>query len=66
MKDFVELTDKERRDKILIRISSVMSISTVKGHGTFIETYNDENGTGGYCVAESYSEVKEKIRNSEV
>jgi len=66
MEGFIEVTDFERRDKMLIRTTSIMSISTVKGHGTFIETYNDEKGTGGYCVRETYEEIKNKIKNCEV
>lgn len=66
MKDFIELTDYERSDKILVRITSIMSISTVKNNGTFIETFSDGQGTGGYCVCETYNEVKDKIKNCEV
>lgn len=60
MNGFIELTDYESNERILVRIETIISISKVID-GTFVETFVDGQGTGGYCVRESYTEIKNKL-----
>ena len=69
MKDFLELTmwnGGKVRKKCMVRVRFISAIVEDKD-GTFVETGRDEEGEGtGIFAAESYEEVKQKIKNCEV
>ena len=69
MKDFLELTmwnGGKVRKKCMVRVRFISAIVEDKD-GTFVETGRDEEGEGtGIFAAESYDEVKQKIKNCEV
>lgn len=69
MKDFLELTmwnGGKVRKKCMVRVRFISAIVEDKD-GTFVETGRDEEGEStGIFAAESYEEVKQKIKNCEV
>ena len=69
MEGFLELTMWSRgkaREKCMIPVRLITAI-VEDMDGTFVETGRDEKGEGtGIFAAESYEEVKQKIKNCEV
>lgn len=69
MKEFLELTrwnSGKARGKCMLRVRFITAIVEDKD-GTFVEMGLDEKGEGtGIFAAESYEEVKQKIKNCEV
>ena len=69
MKGFLELTmwsNGKARERCMVPVKIITGVVEDKD-GTFVETGLDEKGKGtGIFAAESYEEVKQKIKNCEV
>ena len=67
MKGFREFTERADGMKILYPISGIKSVAENDDGRALIELdYSLKNNTIVFCSAESYEEVKEKIKQNEV
>lgn len=67
MKNFIEVTDYDGGMKVLCPIEKITNIVCDGDGGVFIEMGVDGKGvSSGILVCESFDEIKEKIKNSEV
>lgn len=67
MKNFIEVTDYAGGMTVLVPIGKITGIVCDGDGSVFIEMGTDKNETSsGILVAESYDEIKNKIKESEV
>ena len=67
MKRFIEVTEKYSGSKILTAIDRIMNVILNDDGIVFIETGLDSRGKStGIVVSETYGEIKQKLRESEV
>lgn len=67
MKNFIEVMDIDSGMKVLIPIGRITGIVCDGDGSVFIEMGTDDNDiSSGVLVAESYDEIKAKLRESEV
>lgn len=67
MKGFIEVTDYDGGLKVLCPVGKILNVVCDGDGSVFIETGVDGAGeSSGILVEETYEEIKEKIRQSEV
>lgn len=67
MKGFIEFTERSDGMKILYPISGIKSVAeNDDGHALIELDDSPKNKTVVFCSAESYEEIKEKIKQNEV
>ena len=66
MKSFIEVTDFDGEMKVLLPVSKITAIVCDDG-SVFVELgMNSKGDSSGLLITESYGEIKEKIKESEV
>lgn len=67
MKNFIEVTNYDGGMTVLVPIGNILGIVYDGDGSVFIEMGTDKNDTSsGILVAESYDEIKQKLKESEV
>lgn len=67
MKSFIEVTDFDGEMKVLLPVSKITAIVCDDDGSVFVELgMNSKGDSSGLLITESYGEVKEKIKESEV
>ena len=67
MKSFIEVTDFDGEMKVLLPVSKITAIVCDDDGSVFVELgMNSKGDSSGLLVTESYDEIKEKIKESEV
>lgn len=67
MKDFIEVTDYDGGMKVLLPISKITAVVCDDDGSVFVELgMNSKGDSSGLLITESYGEIKEKIKESEV
>lgn len=67
MKSFIEVTDFDGEMKVLLPVSKITAIVCDDDGSVFVELgMNSKGDSLGLLITESYGEIKEKIKESEV
>lgn len=67
MKGFIEVTDYDGGMKVLLPVSKITAIVCDDDGSVFVELgMNSKGDSLGLLITESYGEIKEKIKESEV
>ena len=67
MKSFIEVTDFDGEMKVLLPVSKITAIVCDDDGSVFVElVMNSKGDSSGLLITESYGEIKEKIKESEV
>ena len=67
MKSFIEVTDFDGEMKVLLPVSKITAIGCDDDGSVFVELgMNSKGDSSGLLITESYGEIKEKIKESEV
>lgn len=67
MKGFIEVTDYDGGMKVLLPVSKITAIVCDDDGSVFVELgMNSKGDASGLLITESYGEIKEKIKESEV
>lgn len=67
MKSFIEVTDFDGEMKVLLPVSKITAIVCDDDGSVFVELgMNNKGDSLGLLITESYGEIKEKIKESEV
>lgn len=67
MKSFIEVTDFDGEMKVLLPVSKITAIVCDDDGSVFVELgMNNKGDSSGLLITESYGEIKEKIKESEV
>ncbi len=67
MKNFIEVTDYDDGTKMLLAIDKIISIEDDGDNGVFIAMFKGNDGVSiGVSVSESYDEIKNRLKESEV
>lgn len=67
LKNFIEVTNYDNGMKVLVPVGRIMAVVCDDSGGAFIEMGTDNKATSsGVITAESYDEIKQKIKESEV
>lgn len=67
MKGFIEVTDYDGGMKVLLPVSKITAIVCDDDGSVFVELgMNSKVDSSGLLITESYGEIKEKIKESEV
>lgn len=67
MKSFIEVTDFDGEMKVLLPVSKITAIVCDDDGSVFVELgMNSKGDSSGLFITESYGEIKEKIKESEV
>lgn len=67
MKGFIEVTDFDGEMKVLLPVSKITAIVCDDDGSVFVELgMNSKGDSSGLLITESYGEIKEKIKESEV
>ncbi len=67
MKSFIEVTDFDGEMKVLLPVSKITAIVCDDDGSVFVELgMNSKGDSSGLLITESYGEIKEKIKESEV
>lgn len=67
MKSFIEVTDFDGEMKVLLPVSKITAIVCDDDGSVFVELgMNSKGNSSGLLITESYGEIKEKIKESEV
>ena len=67
MKSFIEVTDFDGEMKVLLPVSKITAIVCDDDGSVFVELgLNNKGDSSGLLIMESYGEIKEKIKESEV
>ncbi|MDE5601606.1 MAG: hypothetical protein K2J16_03825 [Clostridia bacterium] len=67
MKNFIEVTDYDRDMTVLVPVSKILGIVCDSDGSVFIEIEtNSDNTSSGVLVRESFDEIKNKLKDSEV
>ena len=67
MKSFIEVTDFDGEMKVILPVSKITAIVCDDDGSVFVELgMNSKGDSSGLLITESYGEIKEKIKESEV
>lgn len=67
MKGFIEVTDYDGGMKVLLPVLKITAIVCDDDGSVFVELgMNSKGDSSGLLITESYGEIKEKIKESEV